>query len=69
VRHILIIIFSIVLISSPLFVQETVFLYQYGTSSEIQWKTFGDGKVQPKYKGEIKNVKKDGLGVCCANFS
>jgi hypothetical protein len=45
------------------FGQETGVLYQYETSSGIQWKTFGDGKVQPKYKGEIKNGVMDGLGV------
>ena len=43
--------------------QETGVLYQYETSSGIQWKTFGDSKVQPKYKGEIKNGVLDGLGV------
>ena len=43
--------------------QETGVLYQYETSSGLVWKTFGDGKVQPKYKGEIKNGKMDGLGV------
>jgi hypothetical protein len=43
--------------------QETGVLYQYETSSGIKWKTFGDGKVQPKYKGEIKNGVMDGLGV------
>ena len=68
-RHIPII-FTILLLSSPpLFVQETGFLYQYGTSSGIQWETFGDGKVQPKYKGEIKNGEMDGLGVFRVKFS
>jgi hypothetical protein len=43
--------------------QENGDLYQYESSSGIQWKTFGDGKVQPKYKGEIKNGVMDGLGV------
>ena len=43
--------------------QETGVLYQYETSSGLVWKTFGDGKVQPKYKGEIKNGIMDGLGV------
>ena len=61
-KHILIIL-SILLLSSPLFGQETGVLYQYETSSGIQWKTFGDEKVQPMYKGEIKNGKMDGLGV------
>ena len=61
-KHLLILL-SILLLSSPVIGQETGVLYQYETSSGIQWKTFGDGKVQPKYKGEIKNRKMDGLGV------
>ena len=61
-KHLLIIL-SILLFSSPLFGQETGVLYLYDTSSGIQWKTFGDGKVQPKYNGEIKNGIMDGLGV------
>ena len=62
-KHLLIILISILLLSSPLFGQETSVLYQYETSSGLVWKTFGDGKVQPKYKGEIKNGKMNGLGV------
>ena len=57
------IILSLLLLTSPLFGQETGVLYQYETSSGIQWKTFGDGKVQPKYKGEIKNGKPNGQGI------
>ena len=52
VKHLLII-FSILLPSSPVFGQETGVLYQYETSSGIKWKTFGDGTVQPKYEGKI----------------
>jgi len=62
VKHILIIL-SILLLSSPLFGQETGVLYQYETSSGFVWKTFGDGKVQPKYKGEITNGKPNGFGI------
>jgi len=61
-RHLLILL-SILLLSFPLFGQETGVLYQYESSSGIQWKTFGNEKVQPKYEGEIKNGKMDGLGV------
>jgi len=61
-KHLLIIL-SILLLSSPVIGQETGVLYQYETSSGFQWKTFGDGKVQPKYNGEIKNGIMDGLGV------
>jgi len=37
-------------------------LYLWETSSGLVWKTFGDDKVQPKYKGEIKNGKPEGFG-------
>ena len=55
-KHLLILI-SILLLSSPVIGQETGVLYLYKTSSGKKWKTFGNGKVQPKYKGEIKNGK------------
>ena len=61
-KHLLILI-SILLLSSPVIGQETGVLYQYESFSGIQWKTFGNEKVQPKYEGEIKNGKMDGLGV------
>ena len=51
----LLIILSFLLLSSPLFGQETGVLFQYETSSGFVLKSFGDGKVQPKYKGKIKN--------------
>ena len=51
-KHLLILL-SILLLFPPLFGQETGVLYQYETSSGIQWKTFGDGTVQPKYEGKI----------------
>ena len=61
-KHLLIIL-SILLLSSTLFGQETGVLYRYETSSGWEWKTFGDGKVQPKYKGKITNGKPNGFGV------
>ena len=64
VKYILIIL-SILLLSSPLFGyrsgENTLFWLE--TSSGIQWKTFGDGNVQPKYKGEIKDFKPNGQGT------
>ena len=53
---------SLLLLTFPLFGQETGVLYQYETSSGLIFKSFGDGKVQPKYKGEIKNEKPNGFG-------
>ena len=43
--------------------QETGVLYLYESSSGFVLKSFGDGKVQPKYKGEISNGKPNGFGV------
>ena len=60
-KHLLILL-SILLLSSPVIGQGTGVLYLYETSSGKKWKTFGDGKVQPKYKGEIKNGKPNGFG-------
>jgi len=50
VKHLLIIILSLLLLSSPVIGQETGVLYQYESSSGFVSKSFGDGKVQPKYK-------------------
>jgi len=61
-KHLLIIL-SFLLLSSPLFGQETGVLYLYESSSGFVLKSFGDGKVQPKYKGEISNGKPNGFGV------
>jgi len=61
-KHLLIIL-SILLLTSPLFGQETGVLYQYRTSTGLQWKTFGDGKVQPKYEGEIIYGEPNGQGI------
>ena len=55
-------IFSLLFIS-PLFGEETYVLYKFKNSSGMQWKPFGDAKVQPIYKGEIKNVIPNGQGV------
>ena len=61
-KHLLIIL-SILLLSSPLFGQETGVLYQYETSSGLVWKTFGNEKLQPKYEGEWKDGEWDGQGT------
>jgi len=67
----LLIILSILFLSSPVIGQskKTGVLYQYKTSSGFVWKTFGKGKVQPKYKGEISNGTPEGLGVLSYPFA
>ena len=56
-KHLLITLISILLLSSPVIGQETNVLYQYETSSGLVWKTFGNEKLQPKYEGKITNMK------------
>ena len=61
-KHLLILI-SFLLLSSPVIGQETGVLYLWDTSSGQVWKPFGDSNLVPKYEGEIKNGKPDGLGT------
>jgi len=59
----LLIILSILLLSSPLFGQETGVLYQYETSSGLVWKSVGSKKLQPKYEGQVENRIPNGQGT------
>ena len=61
-KHLLII-FSIILISSPLIGNETGVLYLYESSSGILWKEFGDKETDPIYKGDIERGRPNGVGV------
>ena len=73
-KHLLIILISILLLSSPLFgqVEETlpvsggkgVTLYEWITSSGGKiWKYFGDKDTHRVYKGEVENGVPNGLGI------
>ena len=70
-RHILIIVIFLLLFTFTLFAQPKVIgvLYQYKTTSGFIWKTFGKGKVQPKYEGEVSNGTPDGFGVLSYPFT
>ena len=63
-KHLLILI-SILLLSSPVIGNshkgETLYLWE--TSSGSLWKGFGDKDTQPKYQGQVKDGKPNGLGV------
>ena len=61
-KHLLII-FSIFFLLGCVKNQGTEFLYLYESSSGVVLKSFGDSKVQPKYKGEITNGEPNGFGV------
>ena len=56
---------SIILVASPLLSKqkETGVLFLWDTSNGQVWKTFGDKNTHPKYEGEIKKGKPDGLGI------
>jgi len=68
VRHLLIIL-SFLLLSSPLFCQETGVLFQYKISSGLVWKTFGKDQVQPKYEGEVSAGIPEGFGILSYPFT
>ena len=64
-KHLLIILISILLLSSPVIGDnhkgET--LYGWITSfSTLEWKTFGEKGTHPIYKGDVENGKPNGLG-------
>ena len=62
-KHLLIII-SNLLLSSPVIGNshkgETLYLWE--TSSGCLWRGFGDKDTQPKYQGQVKDGKPNGLG-------
>ena len=63
-KHLLIIL-SILLLSSPVngdnHKGET--LYVWGEYLDWKWVEFGDKDTQPKYQGQVKDGKPNGLGV------
>ena len=63
-KHLLLIL-SLLLLSSPVIGDnhkgET--LYGWGKCCDYQWMGFRDKDTQPKYQGQVKNGKPNGLGV------
>ena len=64
-KHLLIILISILLLSSPVIGNshkgET--LYGWGNTLPYVWKGFGDKETNPKYEGDVENGVPNGLGV------
>ena len=64
-KHLLIILISFLLLSSPVIGDnhkgETLYLWGYVYPGFL-WKGFGDKETHPVYKGEVKNGKPHGLG-------
>ena len=64
-KHLLILLISILLLSSPVIGDnhkgET--LYGWGYKLPYVWKGFGDKETNPKYEGDVENGVPNGLGV------
>ena len=69
VRHLLNILISILILSSPVIGDnhkgET--LYRWGNTLPYVWKGFGDKETQPKYQGQVKDGKPN--GSWCFDFN
>ena len=65
-KHLLILI-SILLLSSPVIGDnhkgETLYRWKNPSGDGYVWKGFGDKETLPKYKGDVKNGKPNGLGI------
>ena len=63
-KYLLIILFSIFFFSSPVIGNshkgET--LYRWGENPDYKWMGFGDKETHPKYQGQLKEGKPNGLG-------
>ena len=64
-KHLLIILISILLLSSPVIGDnhKGEVLYKWETSSGKQWMGFGDKDTHPKYEGDVENGVPNGLGI------
>ena len=66
-RHILIILISFLLLSSPVIGDnhkgETLYRWGECCKEDFKWMGFGDKETQPVYKGQVKDGKPNGLGV------
>ena len=64
-KHLLILLISILLLCSPVIGDnhkgET--LYRGGKYPDYVWKGFGDKEIQPKYQGDVENGKPNGVGI------
>ena len=64
-KHSLIILISLLLLSSPVIGNshkgET--LYRWGECCPYKWVGFGDKETHPKYQGQVKDGKPNGLGI------
>jgi len=53
---------SIIFLNSFIFASKNGSLFQYKTINGIEWKSFGEPKINPMYEGSIENNKPNGEG-------
>ena len=64
-KHLLIILISILLLSSPVIGDNNKgkTLYVWGEYPDWKWVEFGNKETHPKYEGDVENGVPNGLGV------
>jgi hypothetical protein len=66
-KHSLLILISLLLLSSPVIGDnhkgETLYRWENPSGDGYVWKKSGEKETHPKYKGEVKDRKPNGLGV------
>ena len=66
-KHLLILLISFLLLSSPVIGDnhkgETLYRWENPSGDGWVWKGFGDKETQPVYKGEVENGVPNGLGI------
>ena len=71
-KHSLIILISLLLLSSPVIgdshKDETLYRWENSSGDGYVWKKFGDKETHSVYKGNVKNGKPNGLGIMTDNF-
>ena len=66
-KHLLIVLISFLLLSSPVIGDnhkgETLYMWGEVGSGDYKWMGFGDKETHPKYQGQVKDGKPNGLGI------
>jgi hypothetical protein len=56
---------SLILLTSTLFIQEIGLLYRFSAGGKIyEWRHYGNQETDPKFMGEIKDGSPDGFRIC-----
>ena len=67
-KHSLIILISLLLLSSPVIgdshKDETLYRWENSSGDGYVWKKFGDKETHSVYKGEVENGVPNGVGIC-----